>query len=181
LHLVHGHVITIFLSGFHRYNLHATLLTYQSNMEAREEQYAAVRDALKANWRLQNRLQETLESLEKGINSNADEQAKVQATALRVNRSGWYSGLQGTLYNIAWQRKPSDTVSVLWLCSQGPSKSDSSVCPETCIACSCGISECWKGGTKGYWSLTLLGGWKRTHTSPTPSPSENGRQKRMKS
>jgi len=64
-------------------------------MEAREEQYVAVKDALKANWRLQQRLQETLESLERGITANANGQAKVQETALRANRSGWYSGLQG--------------------------------------------------------------------------------------
>ena len=70
-------------------------------MLAREEQYTAVVDALKANWRLQQRLQETLKSLEKGINANADEQAKVQTTALRVNRSGWYTGLQGE-FAVPW-------------------------------------------------------------------------------
>lgn len=81
-----------------RFGPHASLLktgVFKRSMDAREEQYMAVKDALKANWKLQQRLQETLESLEKGINTNADEQAKVQTTALRVNRSGWYSGLQG--------------------------------------------------------------------------------------
>lgn len=55
----------------------------------------AARDALSQNWILQGRLQDTMEELEQGIEVNAQQQAKIQAAALRMNRSGWYTGLKG--------------------------------------------------------------------------------------
>lgn len=59
----------------------------------------AVRDALAANLRLQERLREALDSVEKGITNNADMQAKVQMASMRVNRAGWYQGLKGDARN----------------------------------------------------------------------------------
>ena len=62
---------------------------------AQELRYVAARDALAANMSLQERLEATLQQLEDSINANADQQAKIQAAALQMNRSGWYSGLKG--------------------------------------------------------------------------------------
>lgn len=55
----------------------------------------AAKDALAANVRLQVRIEETLKAVEHGLETNADMQARVQLSALRVNRSGWYKGLKG--------------------------------------------------------------------------------------
>lgn len=51
-----------------------------------------------ANLSLQERLEETLKQLEQGINDNADQQAKIQAAALQMNRSGWYTGLKSGMF-----------------------------------------------------------------------------------
>lgn len=53
----------------------------------------AAREALTANLRLQKRLKEALQSIERGIGDNADMQAKVLLSAKRDHRQGWYTGM----------------------------------------------------------------------------------------
>lgn len=55
-----------------------------------------------ANLGLQERLKETLDVLEDGISANADQQAKIQAAAITMNRSGWYTGLRSRSIQAIW-------------------------------------------------------------------------------
>ena len=67
----------------------------QKDIFSQDGKYLAAREALLANLNLQDRLKDTLEQLELSIHANSDQQAKIQAAALQMNRSGWYSGLRG--------------------------------------------------------------------------------------